>query len=191
MVVNLDADWRRQALRGAVALLFGAMTLVWPGITLTALVLLFGFFVLLDGVAMLIAAFSVEQPTFGARAVLFLRALLSIGAGVITFAWPGITALALLYVIAFWAILTGGVEIFAAIRVRREIPGEWLVILTGLVSIAWGALLLITPGAGALVITWLIGWFALLAGVLRLMFSWQLRKLRSELDRPISPFARA
>ena len=123
--------------------------------------------------------------------MLILRALLSIGAGVITFAWPDITALALLYVIAFWAILTGGVEIFVAIRVRREISGEWLVILTGLVSIAWGALLLITPGAGALVITWLIGWFALLAGVLRLMFSWQLRKLRSEPDRPISPFARA
>jgi uncharacterized membrane protein HdeD (DUF308 family) len=191
MVVVLDADWRRQALRGAVALLFGAMTLVWPGITLTVLVLLFGFFVLLDGVAMLIAAFEVEQPTFGTRAVLLLRALLSIGAGVITFAWPGITALALLYVIAFWAILTGGVEIFVAIRERREIPGVWLVILTGLVLIAWGALLLITPGAGALVITWLIGWFALLAGVLRLMLSWQLWKLRSEPDRPISPLAHA
>src|SRR6476660_9567097 len=86
MVVVLDADWRRQALRGAVALLFGAVTLVWPGITLTALVLLFGFFVLLDGVAMLIATFDVELPTFGARALLFLRALLSIGAGVFFFA---------------------------------------------------------------------------------------------------------
>jgi uncharacterized membrane protein HdeD (DUF308 family) len=102
----------------------------------------------------------------------------------VTFIWPGITALALLYVIAFWAMLTGVLELVGAVRLRRELKHEWLLGLAGLLSIAFGVMLVITPGAGALVITWLIGWYALFVGGLLLALAWRLHRLQSELRQP-------
>jgi uncharacterized membrane protein HdeD (DUF308 family) len=99
--------------------------------------------------------------------------------------WPGITALALLYVIAAWALLTGAVRIALAVQLRRVIEHEWLMVLSGVLSIAFAALLVITPGAGALAITWLIGWFALLFGSMLFALAWRLHKLESALQTEV------
>jgi uncharacterized membrane protein HdeD (DUF308 family) len=174
MIVLVVESPRAFALRGAAALLFGLVTLVWPGLTLTALVLLFGAFVLVNGAAKLIDGF---RAPAGERNPLLLTGSLDVSIGLITFLWPDITALALLYLIAAWALLTGILQIVAAIRLRRELRREWLLGLSGGLSVLFAVLLVITPGAGALVITWLIGWFALFYGALLLAIAWRLRKL--------------
>jgi MFS family permease len=116
------------------------------------------------------------------RGWLIFLGLTGIAAGVLTFIWPDITALALLFVIAAWAFVIGVVEIGAAVRLRRVLPNEWLLGLLGALSITFAIALVITPGAGALVITWFIGWYALLSGVVRLALAWRLRKVENELE---------
>ncbi len=136
----------------------------------------------------LVAAFTRSQETEGTRALLVLHGLLGIAAGAITFLWPGITALALLYVIAAWAFLIGVLRIVGAVRLRKVIDNEWLLGLTGLLWIALGAVLVVTPGTGALAIVWAIGLLALLAGVVELGLAWKVRRIqqagRAELLRP-------
>ena len=177
MLILWTGDWRAVALRGVAALVFGIFTLVWPHLTLWALVVLFGAFVLVDGVFTLAAVITGAPPTRGRRPWLIFEGVVSIAAGVITFVWPGITALALLFLIAAWALLLGAFRLAAAIQMRHEIDDWWLPALTGAWSIAFAVFLLITPGAGALVITWLIGWFAVFIGVLLLMLAFRIRKL--------------
>ncbi len=188
MVILFIGDWRMLAVRGVAAVLFGVAALVWPDLTLWALVVLFGAFVLVDGVMALVAAFTRSQETEGTRALLVLHGLLGIAAGAITFFWPGITALALLFVIAAWAFLIGVLRIVGAIRLRKVIDNEWLLGLTGLLWIALGAVLVVTPGTGALAIVWAIGLLALLAGVVELGLAWKVRRIqqagRAELLRP-------
>jgi len=176
-------DWRAVALRGLAALAFGILTLVWPGLTLWALVVIFGAFVLVDGVSTLGAVIRNEPGTRQRRAWLIFEGTVSVVAGIIAFVWPDITALALLFVIAVWAFLLGALRLAAAIQMRHEIDDWWLPALSGALSIAFAVLLVITPGAGALVITWLIGWFAVFIGVLVLMLAFRVRKLRQELPR--------
>lgn len=178
-------DWRAVALRGLAALAFGIFTLVWPGITLWALVVLFGAFVLVDGVFTLAAVSRGASGTRERRGLLIFEGIVSIGAGIIAFVWPGITALALLFVIAVWAFLLGALRLAAAIQMRHEIDDWWLPALSGALSIAFAVFLVITPGAGALVITWLIGWFSVFVGVLLLMLAYRVRKLQQEVDGPV------
>ncbi len=178
MVILFIGDWRMLAVRGVAAVLFGVAALVWPDLTLWALVVLFGAFVLVDGVMALVAAFTRSQETEGTRALLVLHGLLGIAAGAITFFWPGITALALLYVIAAWAFLIGILRIVGAARLRKVIDNEWMLGLTGLLWIALGAVLVVTPGTGALAIVWAIGLFALLAGVVELGLAWNVRRIQ-------------
>ena len=178
MVILFIGDWRMLAVRGVAAVLFGVAALVWPDLTLWALVVLFGAFVLVDGVMALVAAFTRSQETEGTRALLVLHGLLGIAAGAITFFWPGITALALLYVIAAWAFLIGILRIVGAVRLRKVIDNEWLLGLTGLLWIALGAVLVVTPGTGALAIVWAIGLLALLAGVVELGLAWKVRRIQ-------------
>ena len=180
----IDGSWKRNAGRGLAALAFGVLTLIWPGLTVLALVLLFGAFALVDGLTMVGALFtSASREPRQTRAVLAVQAGVSLAAGLLTFLWPDITALALLFVIAAWAIVTGGVEIVTAIRLRRLLQHEWLLVVAGIVSIAAGVLLVITPGAGVLVITWLIGWFAIMSGAIRLALAWRLHKLEHEVEQ--------
>lgn len=181
-MVVLIGTWKSLALRGAAAALFGLLTLFWPGLTLWALVALWGAFVLVDGISTLAAVFTRAPGTEDRRGWLIFHGLTGIAAGVLTFIWPDITALALLFVIAAWAFVIGVVEIGAAVRLRRVLPNEWLLGLLGALSIVFAIALVITPGAGALVITWFIGWYALLSGVVRLALAWRLRKLENELE---------
>lgn len=176
MLDHLARHWWVLALRGALAILFGILAFVLPGITLYVLVLFFGAYALLDGIFALAMAFR-----FGSRDErwwpLVIEGVCGIAAGVLTFLWPGITAVALIYLIAAWAILTGILEIAAAIRLRKEIDGEWLLGLTGVLSVLLGIFLMLMPGAGLLAWVWMIGAYALLFGILLLILAFRLRSL--------------
>jgi uncharacterized membrane protein HdeD (DUF308 family) len=163
MLAQLTRNWWAVALRGLIAILYGVFALVWPGLTLEILVLFFGVYMLVDGVFAIIAAFT-HRGGHDSWWVLLLEGLLGIAAGIITLLHPGLATLALIYIISFWAIVTGVLEIAAAIRLRKEIQGEWLLILSGIVSLVLGVALLINPAAGVLTVAWLIGLYAILFG---------------------------
>ena len=174
----LARNWWLMALRGVAAIIFGVLAFVWPGITLLTLIYLYGAYALVNGVLAFTLAFRAPKgyPRLGS---LILQGLFSILAGVIAFLLPGITALALLILIAFWAIVSGILEIALAVRLRKVISNEWLLILAGALSVLFGVLLLLQPGAGALALLWWIGAFAILLGVLLVALSFRMRNWRS------------
>ena len=170
----LTRNRRWLIVRGVAAMLFGVLTFVWPAVSLLVLVLFYGAYALVDGFAALVLALSGHRSP-GLTWTLVLVGLLGIVAGIVTLFWPTITALALLAVIAIWAISRGVFEIMAAIRLRREIKGEWLLFVAGVLSIAFGLLLILQPRAGLLVIVWLIGVYSLILGVLYVALGLRLR----------------
>jgi uncharacterized membrane protein HdeD (DUF308 family) len=179
-VIDLDIltrNWWALALRGVAGILFGLITFVWPGISLAALVLLFGAYAFADGVLAIVSA--VRRRGADRWWLLLLQGIVGIGAGVVTWLWPGITALALLAVIAAWALMSGALQIAAAIRLRKVISGEWLLALGGVLSIALGVLLLVFPGPGALAVVIWIGAYAFVFGILLLALGFRLRGLRA------------
>jgi uncharacterized membrane protein HdeD (DUF308 family) len=180
MLHTLAANWWALALRGLVAVLFGLLTFFLPGITLVTLVLLFGAYALVDGVFNVIAFFRVASHQWA----LLVEGVVGILAGLLTFAWPAITALALLYLIAFWAILTGIFEVVAGIRLRKTIANEWLLLLMGFLSLSFGLLILFAPGAGALAIVLWIGAYALVFGMFLLALAFRLRGHRRLIAQP-------
>ena len=175
MLESLARYWWMVVLRGAVAVLFGLLALIWPDITLLALVILFGAYALVDGVFALVAAFGPRAE--GRRFWLALQGIAGIAIGAVTFIWPTITALALVYVIAVWAIVTGVLQIMAAIRLRREMRGEWLLALSGVLSVVVGIILLIWPGSGAVGLVLLIGAYAVVFGIALIGLGLRLRKV--------------
>ena len=179
----LARNWWVLALRGLVAIVFGLLAFLWPGITLWALILLFGAYMLLDGVFAIVAG--VRAAGNEARWwLLLVEGILGVLAGIVAFLWPGLTALALLYFIAAWAIVTGIFEIVGAIRLRREIEGEWALILGGALSVLFGVLLIAIPApAGILSLVWLIGAYAVAFGVLLLILAFRLRNQPSAESR--------
>jgi uncharacterized membrane protein HdeD (DUF308 family) len=181
MVTMLARNWWVLAIRGVAAILFGIAAFVWPGITLAVLVLLFGAYALVDGIFAVIAGIAAHEEQHRWW-LLILEGLAGIVIGVLTFLYPGITALVLLYFIAAWAIVTGAFEIAAAIRLRKEIVDEWLLVLAGIASMLLGILLMVLPGPGALALIWLIGAYALVEGVLLLLLAFRLRRWRDIVD---------
>jgi uncharacterized membrane protein HdeD (DUF308 family) len=168
--------WWTILLRGVVAILFGLIAFVWPGVTLAALVLLFGGYALVDGIAAVILGIK----EYGDRErwwATLIGGVVSIGAGIITFLMPGLTALALLTVIAVWAVIRGILDIIAAIRLRDVIEGEWLLGIGGALSIAFGLLLIAFPGAGAVAVAWWIGAYALALGAVLVLLGFRARSL--------------
>jgi uncharacterized membrane protein HdeD (DUF308 family) len=180
MLTSLTRNWWLVALRGTLAVIFGAVAFVWPGITFEVLVLLFGAYAFFDGVLTfmygLLAAGSHEQwwP-------LVLAGILGIAVGALTFAQPQTMALALVYVIGAWAIITGLLEIVAAIRLRDYISNEWLVGISGAASILFGALVIAQPGPGSVALVYLFGFYAILAGATQIAFGFRLRSLGESL----------
>ena len=175
-VDTLTRNWWVVLIRGIAGVLFGIATFIAPGVSLAVLVLLFGAYALVDGVLAVVTA--VRRRDVSDRWwMLLLEGVVGIAAGIVTLVWPGITALALLYVIAAWALLTGAFEIAAAIRLRTIIVGEWLLVLSGIASIGLGILLMIFPGPGALVMVLWIGAYAFVFGVLLIALGVRLRSL--------------
>jgi uncharacterized membrane protein HdeD (DUF308 family) len=163
--------WWTVALRGIAAIAFGILSMFAPGITFISLVLLFGAYSIVDGALALALASKPIRP----RLPLIARGLVSIVAGVIALAWPGITGFALLLVIALWAIVSGVLEIVMAIQLRKEIEGEWLLAVEGVLSIAFGALLVLAPLVGAIVLGLWIGAYALVLGGMLVATAFRLR----------------
>jgi uncharacterized membrane protein HdeD (DUF308 family) len=170
----LARNWGWIALRGVAALVFGLLTLLYPKITMVTLVLLFGAYALVDGVFSVISAITNRrsEPHWVA---LLIGGLAGIGIGIITFFTPRITATILLFFIAAWAIVTGIAQIAAGIRLRKVITGEWLLILSGVLSVVFGILLVLAPGAGALAVTLWIGAYAVALGILLIALAFRLR----------------
>lgn len=179
MIQMLSRHWWVLALRGVLAIIFGILALLWPGLVLGTLILLFGAYAFVDGVFAIIAgirAYGDNKRWW----VMLIEGLLGVAVGILTFLWPITAGMVLLYFIAAWAIVTGIFEIIAAIQLRREISGEWLMILSGVLSVLFGIVIIIFPGAGALSITWILGAYAILFGILFIILAFRLRGMRRD-----------
>jgi uncharacterized membrane protein HdeD (DUF308 family) len=178
MLETLKRGWWLLTLRGVCAVLFGVLAFVWPGTAGEVLVLLFGAFALASGIFTLGLAIRAPKGTPGTGSLVVLG-LLGVAAGVVTFFYPGVTALSLLSVIAAWAIFSGIFEIAVAIKLRKELSNEWMLILGGALSAVFGVLVIAMPRSGALSIVWLIGTYAILYGVMLLTAAFRMRSLVS------------
>lgn len=181
MLSAICNKWWVFLLNGIAAILFGIMAFVWPGVTLLTLILLFGFYCIADGIAAIFASFARSEATGRSWWQMLLLGAISLIAGVVAIAWPGISAAALLFVIAAWAIVHGVFEIAAAIALRKVIDHEWMLVVAGVVSILFGIVLVAQPAAGALVVIWWIGAFAILRGLFLAALAFKLRKIRPSL----------
>jgi len=175
MTTVMTRNWWALALRGIFAILFGLAAFVIPGVTLAVLVALFGAYAVIDGVLAIIAGIrAAERHERWWSPV--LKGLAGIVAGVLIFAWPALTVLLLLYLMAGWAIVTGVLELVAAAHLHRA-HGEWLLILNGVLSIVFGLFVIAWPGAGVVTVLWMIGVYAIVFGVVLLVLAFRLRAL--------------
>ncbi len=184
MLEKITRNWWLFAVRGVIAIIFGIVALTRPEQTLQALVLVFGAFALVDGIFTVIAGVA-SYRFFERWWAMLLEGVAGVVIGVLTFIWPSITALVLVYFIAAWALITGIFEIVAAIQLRRVITGEWALILSGLLSILFGVLLFVFPAAGAVSMIWMIGVYAILFGITLIILAFRLRSLRREFEKAI------
>lgn len=154
--------WWPMGLRGIFAIMFGVIAILWPGLTVTTLIIFFGAYILVDGVFTLTAAFMHRDwPRWWA---FLFEGLTGIIAGLIAFLWPGITAVAVLFIIAFWTFLTGVFEIIASLHLTSEVPGKWGLFLAGILSVIVGILIFVQPQVFAVIIVWMIGFYAIVFG---------------------------
>lgn len=170
----LAERWWLLLLRGAAAVIFGVLALVWPRVTLATLVLLYGIFVLTDG--MIAISGAVRGSDYDSRWWLAMVGIFGIVAGVVTLLWPGITSLFLLMCIAIWATATGMAQIVGAIAMRHEIQDEWLLIANGALSVIFGGFLLARPGTGALALVLVIATYAIIDGIMLIVLALRLRR---------------
>ena len=187
MLPTYTYSWWAMVLRGIAAIAFGILAFIWPQITLVALIFLWGVYALVDG-AFSIAAGIKSHGEYKRWWLLLLEGILSVAAGLVAFVMPGITALVLLILIAAWAIVTGIFEIAAAIQLRKEIRGEWLLALAGVASVLFGLAMFVNPVACALAVMWLIGVYAIVFGVLMIALGLRLHSLVKSADH-MSPRA--
>ena len=184
MLSLISRDWWVFAVRGIAAILFGVLAFASPEITLATLVLLFGAYAFVDGVSLLIA---LARGEAGARKHAWsvgIMGVLGIVISIVTFVSPGITALSLLYIVAFWAITMGMFQVVAAIALRREIEGELWMGLGGVMSVAFGILLIVAPGTGLLTLVWLLGAWAIVFGASSLGLAYRLRGIGAPQRKP-------
>jgi uncharacterized membrane protein HdeD (DUF308 family) len=175
LLETLKRHWWVPVLRGVVAIIFGIIAFTHPVMAAATLVLFFGAWVLIDGIFRIVGAIMDRSDSdWGWQLVI---GILGVMVGLLTFHAPGITALALVIYIAAWALMIGATEIALAIKMRREIKGEWFLILMGFASIIFAGLLLWNPIAGAAALIWIIAWYAVIMGVLAIIFGFRLRSL--------------
>lgn len=177
----LAENWWLLLLRGIAAVVFGLLAFIWPGLTLLTLVILFGVYALFDGFVALIAAVKGRHKSTPMW-WLIVAGLVSVAAGILTFMYPQITGLVLVTFIGAWALVRGLFEIVGAVRLRKEISGEWLLIAAGMLSVLFGIAILVNPGAGALALVWLIGAYAIALGLPLIWLAFRVRKQFNELE---------
>jgi uncharacterized membrane protein HdeD (DUF308 family) len=173
MLPTVSGNWWALALRGVVAILFGLAALIWPSLTLAVLIILYGAYAVVDGAFAIVVGVRAGGGT--QRWLLLAEGALGVLAGLIALFWPGLTALVLLYIIAFWAIFGGFLRIVGAILLRREIDNEWSMALGGALWVVLGIVLAALPGVGLVPLAWLIGIFALGVGVTLLVLAFRVR----------------
>src|SRR5436309_8543985 len=176
LIETLKRHWWVPVIRGIAAIVFGVIAFAYPGLTVAMLVLFFGAWVLVDGVFRVVGAIGhrASDKEWGFDLII---GIVGIIIGFLTFHAPQITALALIIYIAAWALMIGATEIALAIKLRREIKGEWFLILMGLVSIVFAVMLLWNPLPGALALVWLIGSYAIVFGILGIILGFRLGSL--------------
>lgn len=175
----LDRNTRLFALSGIAAIAFGVLALFWPGLTWVALLALFGAFALITGSFTLASGFNLLAERQTTWVPYVISGLAGIAVGAATFLWPHWTALTLVYLIGFWAVLTGVFEFVAAIDLAGHLDGDWMLGLSGALSVAFGTLVALYPRSGALAIVWIIGLYAILDGITRLVLSYRVGRLES------------
>jgi uncharacterized membrane protein HdeD (DUF308 family) len=185
MVQFLSRNWWLIALRGVLAIFFGVLAFAWPAITWLTLVFIFGVYAIVDGLVAVFTGLSrIKTSRWG---VFVVEGVLTIAAGAVALIWPGLTTVVLIYMLAGWAVITGILEIAAAVRLRDEISNEWVLGLGGFVSMVLGILLFLQPAAGSLAIIWIIAGYALIFGVLLVILGFRLRSWRGSNPRPPIP----
>jgi len=177
LLSSLADNWWLLLLRGVAAIAFGILAFFWPGLTLLTLILLWGIYALADGLLALWAAIA-ARGDMAPRLWLALTGVVGVLAGLVAFVYPGTTTLVLLMFIAAWAIIIGVLQIWGAIEFRKELEDAWLLALNGVLSIAFGAILFAQPGAGAVALVWMIGWFAVVFGCLYIALAFRLKKFK-------------
>lgn len=180
LVPKSDWGWVRYwwaiVVRGVIAILFGLAVFAFTGVSLLGLIILFGIFSFVSGFFALMSLKNRhrDEPTW----MVLLEGITGIAVGIIAFIWPGLTGVVLLYLIAAWAIVSGVFEVMTAIRLRRQIKNEWLLILAGIASVIFGVLLIAWPAAGAFALLWVIGTYSIFFGVLLVALGLRLRNLK-------------
>ena len=187
MLGLVTREWWVFAVRGIAALVFGALAFISPESTLTVIVFLFGAYVLVDGTALLVALVRGEPVARRHAWAVGIMGVLGVVVGVLTFVWPGLTALSLLYLVALWAIAMGTFQVIAAIALRKELDNELWMAIGGVVSIVFGALLVASPGDGLLSLVWLAGIWSVVFGVSSLRLAYRLREIGAALPKAASP----
>ncbi|MBI3943919.1 MAG: HdeD family acid-resistance protein [Chloroflexi bacterium] len=182
MLAQMARNWWSVAIRGVLAVIFGLLVLFFPIAAIATLVLLFGAYALIDGLLAIYMAIT-RRSENERWWVMLLEGLAGVIAGILTFIWPAITGLVLLYLIAAWALITGIIEIIAAIQLRKEIENELWLALGGVASVIFGIVAFISPGAGALAVTWLIGVYAIIFGIALILLGFRLRNMSATMTQ--------
>jgi uncharacterized membrane protein HdeD (DUF308 family) len=189
MIRAISKYWWVFTLRGLIAIAFGLAALLWPALTLGVMVLLFGLFALFEGLLAILTSFGKGDEKGGwtllieGLAGILVCVIVLLGASIGSLLWPRVAAVMLVFYIAGWAILAGIFKIITAIRIRREIKGEWMLGLSGLISILVGLILIFRPGAGILAVAWLIGLFAIILGIFLTLLGLKLRGMGYHLKK--------
>lgn len=182
MLELLARRWGIVLCRGISAILMGTVTVLWPGMTITILLFLFGAFTVADGITAVWLGLSAKH---GSRVwwEMVAAGAIAIVAGFIAAIWPGLTAMAFVFLIGIFALVRGATEIVAAIHLRKVIDDEWMLVLSGIVSLLFGGILVARPGDGALAMAFLIGAFMIAVGAMTVGLALRLRQLAQKLER--------
>ena len=173
---RIAAHWWIPLVRGIVAIVFGVVVMAYPFHALGVFIILFGAFVFADGVLNIFTSLRYAHPDSGSWWMILVQGIFGVLIGVLTFVWPGLTAATLGTLVALWAVVTGALEIAAAFKLRRNVPGEVLLIVSGVLSVVIGAWLFIMPIVALLALTWLIGFYAIFGGVTLIALAFRLRR---------------
>lgn len=179
---SLTRHWWVLLLRGLAAIAFGVIAWLWPALSVATLVLLFGIFAFADGALGLWSAITGPKG-MEHRWLLALWGLAGLVAGALAVLAPALVTASLVLLIGVWAIVTGLLEIVAAIQLRKEVQGEWMLVLAGLASVAFGLILVFRPGAGVLALVWMIGVYAILFGALLVLLSFKVRSVNRRVQQ--------